>query len=268
MAGTRWGVSPPDAIRQCLRASHLLCGHSHPSGWHLTRPPRTVGETEARRNKGPVLTTASPTGHPPRGAGREQSGLTAKTPCPPPPARVGRFPPALSTLGGLSRAVPAPFLAGTSSWVGWREGGLSRGAQGQRNEGVQTGWVRAEPRGWRAGGLLTQGPQPGVSSCVLWSLPSSPAAPTQPSAQPLGHCQEEGTESLAWARAPGAPAGAPSVATQAPALSPAMPSLASGARGAREHLLSSPSKGPGSGTGGSRPWSKELTALLLEKALG
>ena len=119
-----------------------------------------------------MLTTASPTGHPPRGAGREQSGLTAKTPCPPPPARVGRFPPALSTLGGISRAAPAPFLAGTSRWVGWREGGLSRGAQGQRNEGVQTGWVRAEPRGWRAGGLLTQGPQPGVSSCVLGHCPA------------------------------------------------------------------------------------------------
>lgn len=58
------------------------------------------------------------------------------------------------------------------------------------------------------------------------------------------------------------------MATQAPALSPTMPSLASGARGAREHLLSSPSKGPGSGTGGSRPWSKELATPLLEKALG
>ena len=82
-----------------------------------------------------------------------------------------------------------------SSWLGWREGGLSRGAQGQGNEGVlDCGWVSAEPRaalrpkdGW--GALLTQGPR---------SLIRSPEAPTQPASQPLVHCRKEGPKGLAW----------------------------------------------------------------------
>ena len=44
-----------------------------------------------------------------------------------------------------------------------------------------------------------------------------------------------------------------------------MPSPASGAREAREHLLSSRSEGPRSGTGGSHPWSKELTAPFIPR---
>uniref|UniRef100_A0A8C2SCD8 EGF like domain multiple 7 n=1 Tax=Capra hircus TaxID=9925 RepID=A0A8C2SCD8_CAPHI len=44
-----------------------------------------------------------------------------------------------------------------------------------------------------------------------------------------------------------------------------MPSPASGAREAREHLLSSRSEGPRSGTGGSHPWSKELTTPFIPR---
>ena len=139
------GVSPRPCPH-CLRASPLLCGHGHPTGWHLTGPPGTDGETETRRREGPVPTIAGPTGHPPRGAGREQSGLTAKTPAPR-PSKGEQVPFCSQHSGGTSRAVPAPFLTRMSSWVGRREGGLSRGAQGQGNEGVlDCGWLSAEPR--------------------------------------------------------------------------------------------------------------------------
>lgn len=107
-------------------------------------------------------------------------------------------------------------------------------------------------------------PGPSASHVQLCprSLPSSPAAPTQPEHSHWGTARRRELGVWTEAGAPGVPEGAPSVATQA---SPTMPSPASGAREAREHLLSSPSEGPRSGTGGSHPWSKELTAPFIPR---
>ena len=122
--GMRTPQTSSRSNQQRLTARSLLSRHYHLTGWQLSWPHGTDGETEARRSEGPGLTPASCLQETlPWGWGREQSLLTTET-----RQKGGQTSLLLSAAFGgavrvgISQAAPASLLAQTSSWVG-PEGG-------------------------------------------------------------------------------------------------------------------------------------------------